>query len=63
MCNLFYPKEKIPTTFVGAPGFLGRGYWKIKYICGSSRVFGKGILENKIHLWELQGFWEGDIGK
>ncbi len=32
MRNLFHPREKILVAFVGALGFLGRGYWKIEYI-------------------------------
>jgi hypothetical protein len=29
---VFYPKERVLAIFMGAPGFLGRGYWRIKCI-------------------------------
>jgi hypothetical protein len=30
--NLFHLKEGVLAAFVGAPGLLGRGYWRIEYI-------------------------------
>jgi len=39
MCNMFHPKERILVTFVGASGFLGRGYWRIEYITLTNPAF------------------------
>jgi len=29
---MLHPKERIPAAFMGALGFLGKGYWRIEYI-------------------------------
>ncbi len=63
MSHLFHSKEKISTVVVGDSRFLGRGYWKIKYITLIDPVMNPSQISERNHVtllkWFLWGFVVG----
>jgi len=63
MSNLFHPKGKVPAIVMGAPRFLGRGYWRTQYITLSDPTMNPCQIFEKNHVkllrWFLWGFVVG----
>jgi hypothetical protein len=61
--NLFHLEDRVPAVVVGIPRFLGRGYWRIRYITLTDPTLNPYQISKRNHVKLLKWFlWDFIVG-